>query len=216
MSFVTSSSPKAAKKRIHPHKFALWVAMASITMMFAGLTSGYIVRQAQGDWRYFKMPFVFWISTALILVSSATIWGALRAFRQRYMSRFRMLLSVTLFLGIAFGVCQFIGFKQLYAQPQHMVMSAPGIPDASSAAPTTEVKTVRVDGNPSESFLFIIAGLHLLHILGGIVALCIILFRSYRRRIKVYSSTGLEVASQYWHFVDILWIYLFLFLLANQ
>ncbi len=190
--------------------------MASITMMFAGLTSGYIVRQAQGDWRYFKMPFVFWVSTALILVSSATIWGALRAFRQRYMARFRGLLSITLVLGIAFGVCQFTGFKQLYTQPQHMVMSAPGIPDAASAAPTTEVKPVRVDGNPSESFLFIIAGLHLLHILGGIVALSIILLRSYRRRIKVYSATGLEVASQYWHFVDILWIYLFLFLLANQ
>jgi cytochrome c oxidase subunit 3 len=79
-----------------------------------------------------------------------------------------------------------------------------------------ESRTVRVDGNPSESFLFIIAGLHLLHLLGGIIALIFVFIRAFRTRIKTYNATGLEIAATYWHFVDALWIYLFVFLLVNQ
>jgi cytochrome c oxidase subunit 3 len=180
------------RKRIHPQKFALWVAMASIVMMFAGLTSAYIVRKAQGNWVMYHLPPVFWVSTITILLSSVTIVLGTKAFKQRLMPRFRLLITLTLVLGIAFAVLQYVGFKQLYAQ------------------------NIRVDGNPSESFLFIIAGLHLLHILGGIIALLIVFFRAFRTRVKVYSSTGLEIISAYWHFVDVLWIYLFVFFLANQ
>lgn len=190
--------------------------MASIIMMFAGLTSGYIVRQAQGEWRYFKMPPVFWVSTALILVSSLTIHLALRAFKTRQMPRYRLLVGITLALGLAFGACQFAGFQELYAVKQPVVMSESGSPSTLTVRENMPARAVRVDGNPSESFLFIIAGLHLLHILGGIVALAIVVLRSWSRRKKVYSATGLEIAAQYWHFVDLLWIYLFVFLLANQ
>ena len=190
--------------------------MASIVMMFAGLTSGYIVRQAQGEWRYFQMPSVFWVSTALILVSSLTIHLALRAFKTRQMPRYRMLVGITLVLGLAFGACQFIGFQELYAVKQPVVMSDSGNPEVAAVRSNLPDRAVRVDGNPSESFLFIIAGLHLVHILGGIVALAFVVLRSWSRRKKVYSATGLEIAAQYWHFVDLLWIYLFVFLLANQ
>lgn len=217
MSAVSSiSSSEAQKRRIHPHKFALWIAMASIAMMFAGLTSGYIVRQAQGDWRYFQMPVVFWVSTVLILLSSVTIHFALRAFRARQMPRYRLLVGLTLALGLAFGVCQFIGFGELYAVKQPIVLSESGNPGLLTTQTDLPARAVRVDGNPSESFLFIIAGLHLLHILGGIVALAMVVLRSWSRRKKVYSANGLEIAAQYWHFVDLLWIYLFVFLLANQ
>ncbi|RYD51542.1 MAG: heme-copper oxidase subunit III [Sphingobacteriales bacterium] len=190
--------------------------MASIAMMFAGLTSGYIVRQAQGNWRYFQMPVVFWISTGLILLSSVTIFMALRAFKARRMPQYRMLVGLTLALGIAFGVCQFIGFKELYAVSQPVVMSGSGTEAVRALQSNMNPRPVRVDGNPSESFLFIIAGLHLVHIAGGIIALAIVVLRSWSRRKKIYSATGLEIAAQYWHFVDLLWIYLFVFLLANQ
>jgi len=180
------------RKKIHPHKFALWVGMGSITMMFAGLTSGYIVREAQGNWVYYKLPIIFWVSTLTILLSSITMFLGVRAFKSRMMLRFRMMITSTLILGILFGVLQFIGFKQLYAQ------------------------NIRVDGNPSGSFLFIITGLHLAHILGGIIALLIVFFRAFRTRVKIYNATGLEVVASYWHFVDVLWIYLFVFFLANQ
>jgi cytochrome c oxidase subunit 3 len=196
------------RKRIHPHKFALWIAMASITMMFAGLTSAYIVRAAQGNWRHYELPIVFWISTVVILISSITMIMSVKTFKQRKMQQFRTLLSITLVLGILFGVFQSIGFYQLYTVPQPVIMN--GIIDTLNPEPVT------IPGNPSESFLFIIAGLHLLHILGGIIALAVVFFRANRRNVKVYNTTGLEIAASYWHFVDILWIYLFVFFLVNQ
>jgi cytochrome c oxidase subunit III len=175
------------RKKIHPHKFVLYVAIGSIIMMFAGLTSAYIVQKAQGHWVYYKLPVIFYASTATILLSSFTIAFGVRAFKHRRMPQYKMLVTTTLILGVLFAVFQCIGFKQLY-----------------------------VDGNPSESFLFIITGFHLVHILGGIIALLIVFFRAYRTRIKIYNATGLEIVAAYWHFVDVLWIYLFVFFLANQ
>ncbi len=90
------------RKKIHPHKFALWVAMASIIMMFAGLTSAYIVKREQPNWTSFKVPIAFWYSTAVILASSVTIQMALRAFKQRNRIQYRKLVSVTMVLGLAF------------------------------------------------------------------------------------------------------------------
>lgn len=205
VSSVLGNDPTVERRKIHPHKFALWLAIGSITMMFAGLTSGYIVREAQGAWRYFRMPNIFWVSTAVILTSSITIFFGLRAFRQRNRPLYRKLMSLTVLLGVAFGIMQFIGFWQLYHVPQMTIEDGKQM-----------LKTVRVNGNPSESFLFIITGLHLLHILGGIIALLIVYLRAYRKRVKVYNATGLEIVSTYWHFVDLLWIYLFIFFLANQ
>jgi cytochrome c oxidase subunit 3 len=187
---VEQATPQ--RKKIHPQKFMLWVAMASIVMMFAGLTSAYMVREAQGNWVFYRLPFVFNISTATIILSSITMAMGLRAFKKRQMPRFKVLITATLLLGVLFGVLQFMGFGILYDN------------------------NIRVDGNPSGSFLFIIAGLHLLHILGGIIALLIVFFRAFRKRVKVYNATGLEIVSTYWHFVDALWIYLFVFFLANQ
>lgn len=180
------------RKKIHPHKFALWLGIGSIVMMFAGLTSAHIVRHAQGNWVNYRLPAVFWVSTITIVLSSVTMAMGIKAFKNRLMPRFKMLITLTLVLGILFGVFQWMGFKTLYAE------------------------NIRVDGNPSESFLFIIAGLHLLHILGGLVALLIVFLRAFRTKVKVYNATGLEIVGTYWHFVDALWIYLFVFFLVNQ
>jgi cytochrome c oxidase subunit 3 len=180
------------RKRIHPHKFAMWIAMASIIMMFAGLTSAYLVRQAQGNWVVYSLPRLFWYSTAVIMLSSVTIFFAVRAFKQRAIPKYRKLIGATFLLGVAFCVLQYMGFTELYANH------------------------IRVDGNPSESFLFIIAGLHMLHIIGGIIALLFVYFKAYRKRVKEYNSVGLEIVATYWHFVDVLWIYLFVFFIVNQ
>ena len=192
-------------RKIHPHKFALWLGMASIVMMFAGLTSAYIVRMAQGNWRFFKMPGIFWASTAVIIISSVTVAMGVRAFKERKMIKYRTLISTTLVLGVAFGVLQCVGFWQLYHLPQLTVING-----------VQTMETIRVSGNPSESFLYIITGLHLAHILGGIIALLLVFIVAYRKRIKVYNATGLEIVAAYWHFVDVLWLYLFIFFLVNQ
>ncbi len=197
----------ADRRKIHPHKFALWIAMGSIAMMFAGLTSGYMVRKAQDNWRYYNLPTIFWVSTVVILLSSITIFLATKAFKDRAMARYRSLLLLTIVLGAAFCGLQYYGFYQLYHLPQQMRINGQVL---------NEYLPVKVNGNPSESFLFIIAGLHIAHIAGGIVAMIITFFRSFRTRVKVYNTTGLEIVGGYWHFVDILWIYLFIFFLVNQ
>jgi cytochrome c oxidase subunit III len=175
------------KEKIHPHKFALWVAIGSIIMMFAGLTSAYIVKSGQANWQGVKTPPVFWFSTAVMLISSLTIQASLRAFKQREMKQFRGLFLATVVLGIVFVVLQYMGFKWLW--------------DGG----------VRFEGAGAGQFLYIIFGLHAIHVLGGIVALVIVAFRQYFGKTKNYSATPIEIISTYWHFVDLLWLYLIVF-----
>lgn len=178
------------RRRLHPHKFTLLIAMGSIIMMFAGLTSAYLVKSNQVNWLQFKMPPVFWYSTLVILASSLTIHLATKAFRARRMARYRALLTATAILGVVFVFMQWAGFSWLQDHG---------------------VKLLGAGSNASGSFVAVIAGIHIVHVLGGVVALLIMFFKAFNRNIKSYSSTGIEMASIYWHFVDGLWIYLFLF-----
>ncbi len=203
---INFSQTKEGKK-IHPHKFALWLGMGSISMMFAGLTSAYVVRQAQGNWRYYNLPMVFWYSTFAIIISSVTMILALKAYKNREMPKFKALITVTMLLGLLFGALQYSGFYQLFHQLQLVRMNGQVFNIA---------EPIRVNGNPSESFLYIIAGLHLAHLFGGIVALIVVVFRAFRKNIKVYNATGLEIVASYWHFMDALWVYLFIFFILNQ
>lgn len=177
------------KKRIHPHKFTLWVAIGSILMMFAGLTSAFIVKSNQTNWISIDIPLVFWLSTAVILVSSLTIHWSVRSFKLREMRKYRLLVAVTLILGLAFIALQWMGFQDLWRQ------------------------NITFRGSGAGQFLYVIFGLHAIHVLGGVIALLVIYIRAYMSRMKIYSSISLEVAAAYWHFVDLLWIYLLVFFL---
>ncbi len=177
------------KKRIHPHKFTLWVGVASIVMMFAGLTSAYIVKRNQANWVTFDLPAMFWYSTAIIIFSSLTLYLSQNAFKQREMARYRTLVVATLFLGILFVVMQIIGFNQLW------------------------VRGMTLTKNVSFSFLYVIVSLHALHVIGGIVALIVLFAKAFSSKIRNYDIVPLEVIGTYWHFVDALWIYLLVFLL---
>src|SRR5690242_13424281 len=112
-------STSEQRKKIHPHKFTLWVAIASILMMFAGLTSAFIVKSNLVGWSDVKMPKMFWFSTAVIIASSITVQMAVRAFTQRNMAGYRGLIAVTVALGILFMVLQWFGFTELWAQGYH-------------------------------------------------------------------------------------------------
>ena len=186
-----NNPPSGARgERIHPHKFTLWVAMGSIIMMFAGLTSAYIVKKNQANWSEFSLPVIFWYSTAVIIISSVTIHLALKSFKAREMSQYRTLITLTALLGIVFIGLQTLGFYNLEARNIHFVGRN------SNAAP---------------SFLFVITLLHMAHVLGGVIAILVVFFRAFSSKFKNYSSVPIEVISTYWHFVDILWIYLFIF-----
>jgi cytochrome c oxidase subunit 3 len=175
------------RNKIHPHKFTLWVGIASIIMMFAGLTSAFIVKSGQANWQGVLTPKAFWFSTAVMLASSITIQAALRAFKQRAMNQFRSLFLLTLVLGIAFLVIQWIGFSWLWSHG------------------------VRFEGAGAGQFLYIIFGLHALHVIGGIIALAVIAIRQFAGKTRSYNTTPVEIMSSYWHFVDLLWWYLFVF-----
>ncbi len=189
---VIMSSIDSQRKKIHPHKFTLWVAIGSIIMMFAGLTSAYIVKSNQPKWLTFEMPRIFWYSTGIILLSSLTIQMALKEFKDRKINKYRRLITVTLVLGILFIVMQFLGFSQIWATG------------------------VTLSGSGAAPFMYVIFGLHGLHVLGGVIALLVMFLQglsSYRRS---YNPVPVEVISTYWHFVDILWIYLFIFFMFIQ
>jgi len=174
---------------MHPHKFTLWVAIGSIIMMFAGFTSAFIVKSNQAGWKSVALPKVFLLSTAVIIASSITVQMALRSFKNREMSRYRMLIGVTLLLGVAFVVFQWLGFTALWSQQ------------------------VTFKGSGAGQFLYVIFGLHAIHVIGGVITLIVMFIRAYAGKIKLYSAVPVEVAATYWHFVDILWIYLLVFFL---
>lgn len=188
MSISTVSTEQ--RKKTHPTKFTLWVALGSIIMMFAGLTSAYIVKSNQAGWRSVEMPQIFWYSTAVILLSSVMMQMALRSFKQREMNRYRLFMAVTVLLGILFIVLQCRGFLQLWN-------SGVQFKGASGAG----------------QFLYVIAGLHVAHVLGGVITLIVMFIQAFFGRTKLYSSVPVEIAATYWHFVDLLWIYLLLFFL---
>jgi len=176
-------------KKMHPHKFTMWVAIGSIVMMFAGLTSAFIVKSNQTNWRTVDLPKAFWFSTAVIIISSITLQMALRSFKQREMNKYRSLIGVTLVLGVAFVLLQWMGFQELWAQQ------------------------VTFKGSGAGQFLYVIFGLHAIHVIGGIITLLVMFIKAFAGKIKLYSAVPVEVVSIYWHFVDLLWVYLLFFFL---
>jgi cytochrome c oxidase subunit 3 len=186
MSTLTTTEPQ----RIHPHRFIMWVAIGSIVMMFAGMTSAYIVKKNQGNWLAFELPVVFWYSTAVILASSLTIYLASVALKAGKLVPYKLLITITSILGILFVKMQWTGFQDLEMRG---------------------IALIGTQSNSSSSFLFIITGMHMLHVLGGVVALVVLFFRSFWLKKDQLSFVPVQIVATYWHFVDILWIYLFIF-----
>ncbi len=182
-------------KKIHPHKFALWVAMASMIMAFSGLISAYLVKMNQSNWLVFNLPAIFTISTFVIIASSATMFFAEKAFKQRQLPTYRLLITITALLGILFTTLQIYGF---------FVTDHLG------------VKIIGKGANASGSFLGVIAGLHIAHVIGGVIVLLVQFFKAFSRKNRVYSAVPVEITAMYWHFVDVLWIILFLFFMVAK
>ncbi len=184
-------SPEEEKElRLKAKKTLLWVALVSIIMMFAGLTSAYIVRMAEGNWQDFALPQMFYFSTAIILISSVTMNLAMSAAKNDNFAKVKLYVWVTFILGVTFVIFQFAGWKDLISQ--NIYFSG---------------------GNASGSYLYVLSGLHLAHVLGGLLALLVAGVRSLYNIYHSKKMLGLQLCSIYWHFLDFLWIYLFLFLL---
>ena len=179
------------KKKTHPHQFYLWAGLGSIVMMFAGLTSAYVVKKSQANWLEFDLPNVFVVSTVVILVSSFTIQMAVKKFQEQNANQYRGFLTLTAILGVVFMILQVQGFMAL--EGNSIALTGPR-------------------SNSAASFLFVITLLHLIHVLGGIIALIWISFKAFSNKNNLNNDLPVKLISNYWHFVDILWVYLFVFL----
>ena len=180
---------KAAQRKAS--KPLLWIGIVSIVMLFAGLTSAYVVRADNGNWLLFNLPNVFFVSTAVIITSSITLFLALQMAKKNNTKGVVLGIVATFLLGIVFTYLQFQGWSELTNK---------GIVFAGKYA------------NASGSFLYVLTGLHLAHLFGGLISLFVTLINSLRKKYTAENTLGLELCSIYWHFLDILWVYLFLFL----
>jgi cytochrome c oxidase subunit 3 len=170
----------------------LWLGIVSIVMLFAGLTSAYVVSKGTADeavWFNFQMPGFFWISSGVILLSSLTMNMALTAVKKNDQERMRIMLMLTGILGFAFCVTQYLGWGQLVDQKIFLVEKI----------------------NNAGKYLYFISGLHLLHLFGGLISLSVTITNASRSRYSPENYLGLQLCAIYWHFLDILWIYLCLF-----
>lgn len=173
-------------------KLLLVFAMLSILMLFAGLTSAYVVSKSRRDWQSnYQMPQAFWWSTIIIILCSVGFIFAKRAIKQNNHKQTSLFLGLVFVLSIAFVYSQYLGFETLFKNHLYPVGGA---------------------GSISISYLYIIVLAHLAHLAGGLIALLIIIYNHYKQKYNSHNFTGIELGAMYWHFLDALWIYLFLFL----
>jgi cytochrome c oxidase subunit 3 len=193
MAFVQMVDKNLPPSRYQAVKFGMWIAMVSITMMFGAFTSAYLVRKPVGNWYEFKLPSQFFVSTLILIASSFFMEWAFRSFKQAKEKNYKMGLGLTLLFGIGFIIAQVISWSALFDQG------------------------ITIDLNVSGSFLYVLSGFHALHVIGGIGALLVSNFVAFGDKFEVTNLRllRLDLVRQYWHFVDILWIYLLVFLMLQ-
>ena len=173
------------------YKMLLLFGMISIFMIFAGLSSAYVVSKSRPDWlNDFQLPSAFIYSTIVIFISSFTFYGAYKAMKSDNRKLTTILLLTTLSLGIAFILLQLEGFSQVLANGYFFTGS---------------------ESNVTTSFLYIAVIVHIAHLLGGIISLLIVIYNHFKQKYNPSQTLGIELSAMYWHFMDFIWIYLFLF-----
>ena len=177
----------AKKKSAKP---MLWVSMISMVMFFAGLTSAYVISMKRDDWVSFDLPQAFYTSTVLIVASSITLFLSQRFLKQDKRQLSLILVVVSLLLGLGFVWQQYVGFNQLKSIGLYFT------------GPESTVST---------SFIIGITFLHVLHLLAGVIVLFVVIYNHFKYKYKPEDMLGFELGAIFWHFVDILWIYLFFF-----
>ena len=186
---VTQNS--ASEKNARAKKMMLWFGMASLIMGFAGWTSAYIVSSTREDWLTdFELPSAFIFSSIMIVLSSLTYMQAKKSVEKNDQKRGTQFLIITLLLGLGFIIVQFIGFSQLIGQGYYFT------------GPTSNI---------TMSYIFLIAAVHIAHVVAGLISLLVVLYNQISGKYVSGSLLGMELGASFWHFLDILWIYLVLF-----
>ncbi len=180
------------EKNDRAKRMMLWFGIGSLIMSFAGLTSAVLVSRKREDWLHgFEMPNAFLISCVLIIISSLTFILAKRAVKNNNRSLTTIMLLLTFGLGIAFIYSQFYGFGQIVATGYNLT------------GPTSNV---------TMSFIYVIAAVHILHVIAGLISLLVVIYNHFKQKYNATEMLGINLSATFWHFIDILWLFLFLFL----
>ncbi|WP_417888674.1 cytochrome c oxidase subunit 3 [Xanthomarina gelatinilytica] len=180
------------EKHSRAKKMMLWFGIISLVMSFAGWTSAFVVSSSRPDWLHdFQLPNAFITSTIVIVLSSITFILAKRALKKNQRQQTTVLLFVTLILGIVFIVFQFQGFQQIIDLGYNFT------------GPTSNV---------TMSYIYLIAVVHILHVVVGLISLLVVIYNHFKQKYQPTKMLGFELSATFWHFVDLLWLYLFLFL----
>jgi cytochrome c oxidase subunit 3 len=173
---------------VNKWKFIVWLFIVTIIMFFAAFTSAYLVRRAEGNWTEFEIPPIFYYSTAVLLLSSVFMHLGYKAAKKDNFNSLKLYISITFGAGMIFLVMQYMGWTIL------------------------QNEGVFLKGNPAESFYYILTGLHGFHLVTGLVVLFFSFLEAFKMNIHAKNLIRIEVCATYWHFLDILWVYLLLFL----
>ena len=180
------------EKNARAKKMMLWFGIASLIMSFAGWTSAFVVSRTRKDWlKDFDLPEAFTWSLVIILISSLTFLLAKRALKSDKRQLTTIYLVVTFVLGLIFIALQFQGFNQMMELGYNFT------------GPTSNI---------TMTFIFLIAAVHIAHVVVGLICLLVVIYNHFKQKYNSSNMLGLELAATFWHFVDILWVYLFLFL----
>lgn len=182
-------------RSMNPKRFALWLFIVSVIMLFGAWTSAYIVKRGEPGWSSFELPGQFWVSSLIIILSSATMVWAQMSAKKDQIEQTKLALGLTTLLGGAFLVAQWLGWQKMVEMNFYFAGSG---------------------SNSSSSFIYVLTGFHGLHIISGLVVLAIALISTFQYKVHSKSMLRLELCSTYWHFLGGLWLYLFVFLLLNR
>jgi cytochrome c oxidase subunit 3 len=211
---IDTIDPEIQKKAM---RTLLWFGIVSITMLFAGLTSAYIVRQGEGKWAEFTLPQLFAVSSLIIVLSSICVQWGVSAIKKNNAKNLRIALTLTMILGAGFVISQYFAWTELYSKGIVFTGTIGQITTDYKYIPTPAAKETAAEissaGNVAGSFLYVITGLHVVHLLAGLIALVVVFIRSLLNKYSDRNFNGVMMLATYWHFLGGLWLYLFLFLL---
>lgn len=184
--------PSEQVRSMHPKKFAMWLFIVTVVMIFISLSSAYIVKKGAGNWQYFELPSLFQVTTGIILLSSLTMHFAYLSAKRNNLLSIRLGVVLTAVLAVGFIIGQLQAWNQLVDSGAFFV------------------------GNPAGSFIYVFTGLHVVHLIGGIVFLLIVLVSAFKYQVHSKRLARIEMCTTYWHFLGGLWLYLYIFLTINN
>ena len=181
---------------MHPNKFSLWLFMITVVMLFAAFTSAYIVRRDGGDWLQFELPPIFLVNTCVLILSSLTMHFAYMFAKKDETEKVKYAVIATMVLGFAFTGLQMVG--------------------AWKSLMEINVYLGGKESNPAGSFVYVFFIVHVIHLIAGMGFLIYLYYETIKLRVHSKSMLQMEITATFWHFLDLLWVYLYVFLLINN